>query len=164
MHDVVIEDIEELESLLSRVYWIEEEFEQMSLWDAFASVDEKYRDILFKLAHDSEKHKIMLKRLIENVEGLDLDSLKESIKGRQSLKIKRSLIDEEILSEIARNDTLALDIYTKLHDCTSREFIEGIWKGEDPDEFYHTFLELIGYEKRHLEILKPYVGKLQRIR
>lgn len=164
MADIVIEDIEELESLLSRVYWIEQEFEQMLLWDAFTSVDEKYRDILFLLAHDSEKHKIMLKRVIENIKGIELDTIKENIKERKSMKSRLSMIDEEILAEIGKNDVLALELYTNIHKYTSRSFIESIWEGEDPDTFFKTFKTLMAYEKKHVEILKPYVGKLGRVR
>ena len=62
MDEIVINDIDELESLISRAFWLEGEFEQMILWDAYMTVDEKYRNIIFGLAHDSERHKITLKK------------------------------------------------------------------------------------------------------
>ncbi len=164
MHDIVIEDIEELESLLSRAYWIEEDFEQMALWDGFTSVDEKYRDILFRLSHDSEKHKIMLKKVIKNIKGIDMESIKQNTKESNRSKVKRSMIDEDLLGEISKNDTLALEIYTNNHKYTSREFINDVWLGESDDDFFKTFRTLIDQEKKHINLLKPYVGKLTRIR
>ncbi len=157
---ITIESIDELESLLARAYWIESEFEEVTQWEAYASVDDKYRNLLFELSHDSEDHKRELKNLISNLEGLDLETIKQDIRARNNVGFKKRTQDLEILYEVYKNDKLALDLYQKIHSKTSKEFIENVWGGEDPDDFFETFSELIKEEKRHTAKLKKYAQKV----
>ncbi len=163
-NDMFIEDLEELESLLSRAYWIEDDFEQMAYWEGYTSLHEKYRDIIFRLSHDSEKHKIMLNKVISNIKGIDLDAIKKKIVERTGPRSGRRRMDEEVLADLIRNDRLALDLYSKIHKHTSKDLIKELWKGEDIKEFYETFEHLMTEEKKHIDILRPHVGKLERIR
>ncbi len=162
--DIVIEDIDELVSLLARAYWIEDQFEQMTLWDTYTSIGEKYRDIVFRLAHDSEKHKIKLKKLISNISGIDLKTITNYTKARQNVGLNRSLLSEEILGEIKKHDILALELYTRIYKHTAKELLDEIWEGERHDEFYEILAHLMRDEAKHIKIVEPYVGKLQRIR
>ena len=84
--EVVIESIDELESLLARAYWIETEFEGVTQWEAYTSVDDKYKDTLFELSHESERHKGDLKRLISNLEGLNLEDIEQNSRARENVK------------------------------------------------------------------------------
>ncbi len=162
--EVVIESIDELESLLSRAFWIEAEFEGVTQWEAYTSVDEKYKDTLFELSHESEGHKGNLKKLISNLEGLDIETIKQNSKARENVKFEKHSRDEEILYEVHENDKLALDLYQRIHSNTSREFVESIWEGDDPDEFYKILSELIQEEKEHIDELGKYSRKFDRIR
>ncbi|MFO7793210.1 MAG: hypothetical protein R6W73_09595 [Candidatus Saliniplasma sp.] len=160
---IVIKNIDELESLLARAYWIEDEFEGVTQWDAYTSVDEKYKDILFELSHESEGHKSDLKRLISNLKGMDLESVKQNSRTRDSVKFKKHSQDLEILYEVYENDKLALDLYQKIYENTSKEFIEKVWKGDDPDEFFDMLSDLINEERGHIEKVGKYAQKLDRI-
>ncbi|MFO8109043.1 MAG: hypothetical protein R6U17_00755 [Thermoplasmata archaeon] len=164
LDDIFIEDIEELESLLQRTYWIEDEFEQMAYWEGFSTLHEQYRDVIFRLPHDSEKHKIMLNKIINSIEGIELEDIKKGVRKREEGSSRRQKMDEEVLTEMIKNDRLALDLYSKIHKHTSREFIEEIWTGENSNEFFDIFKRLMAEEQKHIDILRPHVGKLERIR
>ena len=71
--------------------------------------------------------------------------------------------DEEILTELLKNEYLALDVYTKLHMYTDKEFIEKIWKGKNPNQFFKNMEFLINEEKKHINLLTPLAGKIERI-
>ncbi len=157
---IIIEDIDELESLLARAYWIESEFEELTQWEAYASVDDKYKDLIFELSHDSERHKRQLKSLISNLEGLDMETIKQNTRVRDNVEFKKQTKDLEILYEVYKNDKLALDLYQKINSKSSEDFIEEVWKGMDPDQFFETLSELIQDEKRHTAKLKQYAQKV----
>jgi len=54
---IEITDLDELGLLIGKAYWIESQFELSIQWEAYMSVKEKYKDVLFKIAHDSAGHK-----------------------------------------------------------------------------------------------------------
>ncbi len=162
--DIFINNIEELESLLSRAYWIEEEFEQVPQWDAFTKLNTKYRDIIFSLAHDSEKHKNKIKKMASNIKGIGVEAMKNNIGARNTVMLQKHFMDQEIMANIMDNDILALEIYTRIHAYTANSFIEEIWEGDDPEEFFVMLDDLIHGEKNHIELVKPHVGRIERIR
>ncbi|MEF8873467.1 MAG: hypothetical protein V5A88_02215 [Candidatus Thermoplasmatota archaeon] len=162
--DVVIESIDELGSLLARTYWIEEEFEEVTQWDAYTTVEDKYQKLLFRLSHESEGHKASLKRLISNLEGLDMETIKQNSQAREAVKFKKYDQDVEILYEVYENDELALDLYQQICSKTSEEFIEEVWEGDDPDEFFEILSDIIKEEKEHIETVGKYAQKLGRIK
>ena len=98
---------------------------------------EQHRDLLFTIAHDSETHSILLKKLCKNIEGINLEKETEVLQPKDFDLSK--LIDEEIFTQMLRYELLALDIYTKLHDLTNKEFLKKIWKGENIDEYYNKY-------------------------
>lgn len=159
-----ITDIEELEAIIKRAFWVEHEFETMISWDAYTQIDENKKDILYKLASESERHKIKVKKLIKNLDGLDVKDIRKDMRER-NFNLKKSAADSEIFTEVLKGDMLALDLYTKLNSYTTEELINDAWKGERNE--YYTILEsLIKDEKKHINMLKPhvYIGKIQRIR
>ncbi len=162
--EVVIETLDELESLLARAYWIESEFEGVTQWEAYTSVDDKYKDTLFELSHESEGHKGNLKGLISNLKGLDLETIKQNSRARESVSFEKHSQDVEILYEVYENDKLAHDLYEKIYSNTSQEFVERVWEGDDPDEFFEILSELMQEEEEHIEELEKYSRKLDRIR
>ncbi len=158
-NEVVIDDIDELETLLARAYWIESEFENVVQWEAYSSVDDKYKDLLFELSHESEEHKADLKELISNIEGLDLETINQDSRAHDSVEFKKQTADEKILYEVYRNDKSALDLYQKIHSKTSKELINEVWRGLDSKEFFEILSNLIQGEKRHISRLKKYAQK-----
>lgn len=72
------------------------------------------------------------------------------------------MIDEEIFTQMLRYELLALDIYTKLHNLTNKEFLKKFWKGKNIDEYYNKLKWLIKEEERHRDLIKPLAGKVAR--
>lgn len=89
--------------------------------------------------------------MISNIDGLDLETIKEDSKGRDAVKFKKHSQDAEILYEIYENDKLARDLYDKICTNTFKEFIEEIWKRDDPAEFFEILDELIQEEQDQID-------------
>jgi hypothetical protein len=158
---IQIATIDELSSVLGRAYFVETQLELSIQWEAYMIVKNKYRDVLFTISHDSEIHKSLLKKMFDKIEGMDLaEALKEFVGKEFNPK---NLHDEEILTEVMKYELLALDIYKRLHDFTSHDFIKKIWKGKDPKTYFKNLRWLMKQEERHIEILKPYSGQIERI-
>ncbi|MFO7991196.1 MAG: hypothetical protein R6U61_02750 [Thermoplasmata archaeon] len=162
-NEIVIDDIDEVASLLSRAYWFEEEFEQTTQWDGYYSMDEKYRDLIFQLSHESEGHKRQIKKIIKNLEGIELEDIMKDASTKKNVEVTKSRYDEEVLGGIMKNDMLARDLYARLIKHVSKDLLEERWTGDDPEEFFKILAKLILDEKRHIDMVKPYVGKLERI-
>jgi hypothetical protein len=162
-NEIKICSIEELSSLLARAYWVEAQLEQAMQWEAYMTVKEKFREPLFRISHDSEKHKTIVKKICENIKGLDLEkTLKESGLSKREFDFKGKW-DEEIINELLKNEHLVKDTYTKLYEHTDRNFIEKHWNDDNPDSYFKKLNWLINQEKQHVEILTPFVGKIERI-
>jgi rubrerythrin len=151
-------------SLLGKAYWLETQFENIMQWQAYMSVkNDSYHNVLFQLSHDSEKHKGILVQLITHFEDVTTETLEEHsgmFKKEFDLKGKW---DEEIITELLKNEYLALDVYTKLHSYTDKDFIKKMWKGTNSDLFFKQLEFLINEEKKHINLLTPLAGKLERI-
>jgi hypothetical protein len=159
---IEINNIEELSSLLGKAYWMESQLELVGQWEAYmVAKKDKYRDILFRISHDSEGHKILLRRIASNIEDLDLEKALE--KQKEKKFDFRRLHDEEIIAELLKNEMIVLDIYEKLKSFTGKEFIERIWKGTRAQDFYEDLNWLIAQERAHVGLLKPFAGRIERI-
>lgn len=161
--DIKIKDVEELESLLERAYWIEAEFEQSFQWEAYTNLSEKYRDKIFRLSHNSQGHKNVLKKIIKNLEGVSLERIEKKT-SQKEFEFKSGWQDSEIFTEILKYEYLVKDIYTRIREYTSEDLIEEVWKKDDPEEFFKTFSYLIKQEEEHEEIVKAEAGKISRIK
>lgn len=163
-NELKITALDEFLSLLGKAYWLETQFENIMQWQAYMTVkNESYRNALFTLSHDSEKHKAIILQFIEKFEGVTTTTLEEHAGLKQKEFDLKGKWDEEIITELLKNEFLALDVYTKLYMHTDREFIKKIWKGTNPEEFFTQLEFLIKEEKKHINILTPLAGKLERI-
>ena len=161
--DIKVENVEELESLFGRAYWIESEFEQSFQWQAYTALSEEYRDIVFRLSHDSEGHKAVLTDIIQNLNDVSMDRIKENQKQRD-FQFKSNWQDSEIFTEILKYEFLVKDIYKRIKNHTSEELIKDIWDGKNLDEFFLTMKYLIEQEDKHVNLIKPHAGNIKRIR
>jgi len=163
-NDFKITAQDEFLSLLGKAYWLETQFENILQWQAYMTVkNENYRGALFTLSHDSEKHKMILTQLITNFEGITAETLERAAGMKQKDFDLKGKWDEEIITELLKNEYLALDIYTKLFMYTDRNFLQNIWKGEKPDLFFKQLEYLMKEEKKHINLLTPLAGRLERI-
>ena len=158
---IKIKDFDELKSIFGRAYWVESKLELMVEWEAYMIAKDKYRDTLFTISHDSETHKSLLKKISSKIEGLNLEKITADYGGKDFNP--KGLYDEEIINEILKLEMLALDIYTRLRSYSDRGFIKSIWKGKNPDYYFNKLEWLIKEEKKHIELLKPFTGKIERI-
>lgn len=158
----VIEDLMELQLLLGRVYWVETQLENASQWEAYRiAKTEEYKDILFKISHDSHEHKKRLEKINSNLEGPDLEALSQQFSGKEY--DFRSMKDEEIAREVMKNESLVLDLYKRIFESTDRDFIKDIWMGAEPEDYFRDLKWLIAQEEGHLKLLEKYSGKVERI-
>jgi rubrerythrin len=158
----VISDLMELQLLLGRVYWVETQLENSSQWEAYrVAKTQEYKDILFKISHDSQEHKRRLEKINSNLEGPDLQELSQNFKGMEyNFKLMK---DEEIAREVMKNEALVLDLYKRIFAATNRDFLKDIWMGAEPEDYFRGLKWLIAQEEGHLQLLEKYSGKVQRI-
>ena len=158
---IQISTIDELSSILGRAYFVETQLELSIQWEAYMVVKNKYRDVLFTISHDSEIHKSLVKKMFDKIEGMDLEVALKEFVGKEFNP--KGLHDEEILTEIMKKELLALDVYKRLHDYSSHDFIKKLWKGKSHETYFKNLKWLMKQEVRHFEILKPYSGQIERI-
>jgi hypothetical protein len=155
---------DEFFSLLGKAYWLETQFENAMQWQAYMNVkNDTYRTALFQISHDSEKHKGILLGLVMHFDAITPETLEEHSGMKEKEFDLKGKWDEEIITELLKNEHLTLDVYTKLHQHTDRVFIQKIWKGDNPELFFIQLEFLINEEKKHINLLTPLAGKLQRI-
>ena len=159
---IEITDFDELSTLLGGAYWIETKMEQVVEREAYIESSKKFKDIMFKLHHDSSGHKSQLEKLCSNLKGFNLDE------ATKDLRVKEfdfnGMVDDTIIAEMLKYDQLAVDIYTRLYKFTNKELIKEIWMGEDPEDYFKEFERLIKEELAHVALLKPHVERVRRIR
>jgi hypothetical protein len=158
----VIKDLMELQLLLGRVYWVETQLENSSQWEAYrVAKTQEYKDILFKISHDSHEHKRRLEKINSNLEGPDLQELSARFNGLEYNF--RLMKDEEIAREVMKNEALVLDLYKRIFASTNRDFLKDIWMGAEPEDYFRDLKWLILQEEGHLQLLEKYSGKVERI-
>ena len=163
-NDFKITSRDEFLLFLGKAYWLETQFENIMQWEAYMTVKKDiYRNVLFQLSHDSEKHKEILKKFVTNLNDINTKKLKEQAGMMKKEFNFKGKWDEEILTELLKNEYLALDIYTKLYTYTDKDLIKKIWKGKDSELFFKQLKFLIKEEKKHINLLTPLAGKLERI-
>ncbi len=163
-NDLKITLRDEFFSLLGKAFWLETQFENSMQWQAYMNVkNDSYRSALFQISHDSEKHKGIILSLIIHFEGITPKTLEEYAGMKEKEFDLKGKWDEEIITELLKNEHLALDVYTKLYQHTDRELLQKIWKGENHNLFFIQLEYLMNEEKKHIKLLTPLAGKLERV-
>ncbi len=163
-NDFKITTRDEFLSLFGKAYWLESQFENIMQWQAYMTIkNDSYRNALFQISHDSEKHKAILSQLITNFKDVTTKNLEEHAGLKDKEFDLRGKWDEEIISELLKNEYLALDVYTKLYMHTDKEFIKKMWKAKNSETFFKQLEFLMKEEKKHIALLTPLAGKLERI-
>jgi hypothetical protein len=116
---------------------------------------------LFRISHDSEAHKAIVKLVANQLEGMDLNQAKEEMKDAPYNF--RKLHVEEVMAEVMRYEELAKDLYSKIHELTSFDLIKEIWKGDEPNNYFKLMKWLLSQENAHIKMLQPYAGQIERI-
>ena len=121
----------------------------------------RYLDLLkdyFKLKFLSMSFSNYSKVYIDYSEALDINkNLKDLNLDKKQFNFKGKT-DEEIFSELLKNEYLVLDIYSKLDRLTDNNLINVFWLGENPDDYFKNLNWLIEQEKQHIKLIKPYAS------
>jgi hypothetical protein len=139
-----INDIGELQTLFDKAYLIESNFELTMEWDAYINSEEDFKNLLFSLAHDSELHRKQILDLSKKIEGIHI---KEKFDKKNPMFDFSQMIDEAMFVQLVKYEKLALDLYTKMHDLTNKDFIKSHWKDDNYQEYFDKFKWLIEEEK-----------------
>ena len=159
-----IASFDELKSLLGKAYWLESQLELAMQWEAYMVFKkDEFREALFQISHDSENHKQILNNIFSKIEGLTPEEALEYVQLKGKEFDFNGKWDEEIITELLKNENLVLDIYTKLHDFSDANYVKQIWNDENPDNFFKRLEFLISEEKKHIALLTPLAGKLERV-
>ena len=149
---------EELQFLLHRGWEIEKNFESMSVWKGFVSVDSTYRKTVLTLARESLKHSFDLEKLIKT---LNLESPTKEI-PEETFDFE-GMLDVEILQKIVRHDETAADLYTELAEKTDPKLVASLSGAKNVEFFYETLKQLAEDEKRHVNMVRSITGTITRI-
>lgn len=153
---------DELADILNKALQIEMEFESSSIWEGYIEMKtEEMRDLLFILSSESHQHAKMIERLL---------ALTELESGRRSPPLQErrfhfaNMKDSEIMNQLLKYDKLILDLYTGLKAVMENSDPSKIIKEGGLEEFISILDHLITDEKKHVVLIKGYVGTIERIR
>ena len=162
MEKIEIRSLEALGMFLGRIYWMELEMETLIQWDVYVrTIEPELTNVLLRLSHDSISHKEKVKELASNLGDFDLDALSKMLKAVTFDFSNMQVV--EMFGEILKYEILAQDLYKKLKSSVPKDFVAEIWKGDDPVDFYRTLNMLVKAEQEHIDLVKPYAGRISRI-
>lgn len=157
-----IRNSEELHKLLSKAYQIETEYETLAEWEGYVSVQNpKYRDLLFELISDSEKHAFMVKDLLSMV--LLPQNYHAPVLQPASFNFSRKS-EFDVMLELERYEQLTLDLYSAIRDAVLKSDVETHVRSGDLDAFVAILDKLIVDEAHHRDAVHSYVGGVKMIR
>ena len=162
--DITISTTDELSYLLGKVYWIQSKYKQSIYWLAYvSSVTDEFRDLIFKLSHKAENHKLLLRDFCSNLKDIDPIKTMEKMNfeiPRFDLKDKKQ---EEIITKLADIERIAHDIYSKIYEHTDKDLIKEIWSDKDIEKYYDKLKKLIVEENEFIDLLKPFISNIERV-
>jgi len=158
---VEIRTTDELLTFLHKALEIELSFETMSQWESYINLKkDEFRDVVFELISESEKHRAIVEELISKVKSKNQQGV-PSIRPREfNFKNKTEF---EIMMELSRYEKLAYDIYKNIFDALKKSDMKNLFD-ENPSSIFSTLETLIREESDHQSKIANYVGKVERIR
>jgi rubrerythrin len=157
-----IHNAEELHKLLSKALQIESEYETAAEWEGYVSVtNPRYRDLLFELISDSEKHATWVKDMLGMVV-LPSDYRAPPLPPVAFDFRNRSEFDT--LLELERYEQLMLDLYVAIKEAMQRSDVQGYIMPGESQRMMELLEQLIIEETGHRDAIHFYVGKIKMIR
>lgn len=157
-----IRDAEELHKLLSKALQIESEYETLAEWQGYISLDNpKYRDLLFELISDSEKHAVWVKEMRGMVvlpagyKAPELPPASFDFRGKSEF---------DTLLDLERYEQLTLDLYSAIKSALTRSDLKGKIKEGDLERMLKILDDLITDETHHRNAVRSLVGQVKMIR
>ena len=159
---MLIRDAEELHKLLAKALQIESEYETLAEWQGYISLSNpKYRDLLFELISDSEKHAAWVKDMLGMV---ILPS------GYQSAMLPPPSFDFQgksefdTLMELERYEQLTLDLYSAIKAALTKSDLQKVVREGDLPKMLSILDELITDEAHHRDAVRSFIGQVKMIR
>jgi len=152
----------ELVNLLIRANEIESAFENLSGWGAYVDVKgEEFRQILFSLVSESQRHKDILNSMISMIKTSQDSTVIPLTPVKLDFRNKHEL---EIMNEIGRYEKLALDLYSNIREALKKSDIKPLLHNEsDAKDFMSSLEKLISEEREHADLVSKSGGRIQRI-
>ena len=149
-----LEDLK-IRELIYDAYWMEVHLEFFNDFIGSANLNNPiFKNVINKISKDSEQHKIILEKLINNIKFLDLEYI-QSDKNRKSYNANLEHMSEEnIMRNLLENERTAHEYYVKLYNTVNREMLTDSWTGDNVDEFFDDIKLLMEWEERHIDLVK----------
>jgi hypothetical protein len=161
--EVKITTVDELNYLFGKAYWIQSKFKQSCYWEAYKKADNDLRNLLFKLSHKAENHKLQLRNICSNLTDINpLEAMEKMELGKEDYNFDGKKSDE-ISDVLDRAENLAYDIYSKIYEYSDKNLIKEIWKGDDFEDYFDKIKILMEEEKDYINLLKPLLSNVKRI-
>lgn len=152
----------ELANFLRKALEIEMGFESVSQWEGYINVKkDDFRDIIFTLISESEKHRGLVEAMISKVKGPF---------GSKALPLQphsfnfKNKVESEIMMDLSRYEKLAYDTYLNIREALQNSNIGSLVDEKDTPFFLSTLDVLIKEEANHTDLLTRYLGHVERIR
>ena len=162
--DKIVRTTSQLFSLLAHLYWCESNLEPLILWEAYREVDKnEARVVLFKIIVSEQEQSNQLESLFNKLDGFDL---KKTISKHHFIQKEfkfKGVSNDKIFSDLIKNKKFLFHLYNDIIQQTNPELIERIWTGNHSNEFFNTFRDIIDIKKQQIEMLQPFLGKMERI-
>ncbi|MEM0449726.1 MAG: hypothetical protein QW520_07910 [Methanomassiliicoccales archaeon] len=162
MREMQIRSAEELHKLLSKALQIESEYETAAEWEGYVAVTSpRYRELLFELISDSEKHANLVKEMLamivlpEEYKAPPLPTVSFDFRGRSEL---------DTLLELERYEQLMLDLYAAIKHAMLRSDLKQYVKEGSLERMMEILDDLIEDETSHRDSIHFYVGRVKMIR
>lgn len=121
----------------------------------------KYRETLFELVSESEKHANMVQALMDMV---ILPKEYQTSALHQATFDFRGKSEFDVMLELMNYEQVALDLYSDIKEAIEKSNLQGYIKPELMGHFMAILDELIHDEAQHKDLLYAHVGRVKMIR
>jgi hypothetical protein len=157
-----IKNAEELHKLLTKAYQIETQYETLVEWEGYVMVtNPKYRETLFELISESEKHGAMVIALIDMVILPKEYSAPPLHKSTFDFSAKSEF---DIMLDLMKYEQLAFDLYSAIREAVLGSDLRGCIRPENMGSFVAILDELIRDESDHKARISTHVGRVTMIK
>ncbi|MBM3300603.1 MAG: hypothetical protein FJY85_11675, partial [Deltaproteobacteria bacterium] len=145
---------DELASFLRKALDIEASFESISQWEDYINLKkDEFRDVVFELISESEKHKSIVESLISKTKK---GSRSETAPLQPHVFNFKNKTEFEIMMDLSRYEKLAYDIYLNIREALKASDMSKLVEEGDAPLFFSTLDRLIMEEADHVARIASY--------
>lgn len=157
---MTIGEEETLISMLEKLYWIETEMVQLSIWEARIEIDDNSDEELEMMAIATEKHVNLLTRWFEEI-GKEVPDKKPPGLPEEGIDFK-GLDIPEIFQEILKYVKLARNAYSSIKKVKFG-LINDVIAEEKVNSFFSDIDKIIADKEKHIDTCEEKVGGYKSI-